>query len=216
MRVVIAIGTAAHPEAALAPGSVVVGRRLFVHDSNGERPQPNPKSSWPPAWRDEVLDTVLGADQGFTGEQFSAWQKAVAGAVEARFLRAPLRPADVPLLVSSDRYVSVATVNVTDYRDYAWADLASLDAFRRVQRGQRLTEQVGSVETTHAVIGLEAMRRNARFVWVSGIANSAGHFNAQVGQRTHAHNFVAAHNAGIAVAWMVPEMVKALFPKEKS
>jgi len=76
--------------------------------------------------------------------------------------------------------------------------------------------QVGSVETTDAVIGLEAMRRKARLVWVSGIANPVGHFNAQVGQRTHAHNFVAAHDAGISVAWLVPEMVRALFPKEQS
>jgi hypothetical protein len=200
---VIAVGTAGHPEAALAAGSVLVGRKIFVHDAhpNGR----NRRSGWRPPRVHEVFSPASVTDAALR-----AAHQAVVGRAEQRFVRAPLRPADQPIFVASDRYVSVGTVNVTDYREYAWADLESLERFREKQREQRLVEQIGSIETTHAIVAFEAERANAPFLWCSGIANAAGHFGAQVGQRTHAQNFVAAHNAGAALAWLVPELVRAL------
>lgn len=84
---------------------------------------------------------------------------------------------------------------------FAWADPRAVSSFKRHSDGS----PVGSLETTHAVIRLAS---DAPFLFVSGIANRVGRFNEETAIRSYAQNFVAAHNAGIVVAWMVPQLLR--------
>jgi hypothetical protein len=108
--------------------------------------------------------------------------------------------AAAPARVKADgNLVSVGVVNVTNSADYAWADKQALG---------KLTEVTGSmcaesIETTHGVIRLVL---GAPFLYVSGLANAVGLFQEQVAPNAYAQNFVAAHNAAIALAWLLPEL----------
>ena len=101
-------------------------------------------------------------------------------------------------------FISLGTVNVTNYEDYAWTDGDTLAAFRQ-KVGSR--KQVGSMETTHGLIRLAS---ESPFLYVSGITDTVGRFDLEVTPRVYAQNFVAAHNAGLAVAWMLPQVVPLL------
>ena len=88
-------------------------------------------------------------------------------------------------------------VLVTDYREYDRTDQATLDAFA----ASNLMRNAKSLETTH---GLIRAQTNAPFLFVSGITDRVGSFNDEVDPRSYAQNTVAAHNAGVAIAWMLP------------
>lgn len=197
---VVAVGTAAFPDSSLAPGSVVAGTRFFLHDAH-----PAPADD-PRPWRPEPVDTVIDGAREI-GKALAAVRSSVAPEVEHRFVRGPFRPADEPILVASGGFVSLGTVNVTDYAEYAEADRRTVEAFA-LARGEPLDQAV-SIETTHGLMGLEARRRGARFVFVSGVANALGRYEFQVRPRTYVANFVAAHNAGVAVAWLTPGLIAA-------
>ena len=99
--------------------------------------------------------------------------------------------------------VSVGVVNVWNSADYAWTDKEALAIFEETT-GSNRTE---SIETTHGVIRLSL---GAHFLYVSGIANAVGKFSVEVKPNPYSQNFAAAHNAAIAVAWLIPELVEAL------
>ncbi|HYS80748.1 MAG TPA: hypothetical protein VEM76_08565, partial [Anaeromyxobacteraceae bacterium] len=80
------------------------------------------------------------------------------------------------------------------------------DTLEKFRRATRLTE-VGSIETTHGLIRLQF--RDKPFLFVSGITDSLGAFDHEVGTRPYAQNFVPAHNAGVVVAYLVPELLAA-------
>jgi hypothetical protein len=104
-------------------------------------------------------------------------------------------------LVVSPDFVAVSSVNVTTPALYAWADRQALEAAEKAG----IREAIGSVETTHGVIRL--VLRPEQFFFVSGIANGLGAFGAETGPRDYAQNFVASHNAAIALAWMLPRLL---------
>jgi len=49
---------------------------------------------------------------------------------------------------------------------------------------------------------------DAPFIFVSGLTDRLGYFNQDLGPRTVAQNFLAAHNAGIAVVWTLAQALK--------
>lgn len=81
--------------------------------------------------------------------------------VLGRFLVEPLDPAPATLLLARSDFVAVSEVNVTDPREYADMDAASLGAF-----SQQNNVSLGrSLETTHGLIRAQS---DAPFVFVSG------------------------------------------------
>jgi hypothetical protein len=90
-----------------------------------------------------------------------------------------------------------------DYSEYDWTDQATLDAYAATN----LMRNAKSVETTH---GLIRAQTNAPFLFVSGITDRVGSFHDEVYPRSYAQNMVAAHNAGVAIAWILPNIDGAL------
>ena len=98
---------------------------------------------------------------------------------------APVRPTELRTVLINFDFVAMATVNVTDYSDDAWADDSTVAAYRAAAPGLPM----GSVETTHGVI---RSCTNAPFLFFSGIADRVGHFSDDVATRSYAQDFVAA------------------------
>ena len=61
------------------------------------------------------------------------------------------------------------------------------------------------METTHGLIRLTW--RRTPFLFVSGITDRVPLFNEEVAPRKYSQNFVAAHNAGVVIAAILPELV---------
>jgi len=193
---VIAFGTAASAGADSLNGCVVMGSRVFMHDVASD---PS-KSPWPSGDTDLVQRSEVGGKLlgGAAGSDRDYRARA-----ESRFVASPLRPAKPPVLLLAPNYCAVGDVNVPTYDDYVWADQAALDAFRAIAP----REAFGSLETTHGLIRLST---TAPFIFVSGITDRIGLFNEEVGPRDYAQNFVAAHNAAIALGNLLPALVTAL------
>jgi len=96
--------------------------------------------------------------------------------------------------------VAMSVVNVTNYDDYVWTDRSAVAAFRANARKVRLA----SIETTHGLI--RTLSGESAFFYVSGIANEQGSFDFDNVPRTYSQNLVASHNAGICVAFLLPEL----------
>jgi hypothetical protein len=62
--------------------------------------------------------------------------------------------------------------------------------------------RIGSIDTTLALI--RAKTEPAPFLFISGIANELGFMNRDVVDIEYSENFVASHNAGIVLAWLLP------------
>ena len=77
------------------------------------------------------------------------------------------------------------------------SDAATVKAFKDASMGLL----PGSLETTHAL--MRALLGD-RFMFISEIVDRYGHFEDDVGEIPYAQNLVGAHNAGIALAWMLP------------
>lgn len=186
--VVLAFGTAATVGPESLNGCVVIGTRTFVHDPK----PPGSSSTWKPPDNDRLFVSESG-EARFP----SLFAPDFRLQVESRLLAPPLNPAPARVVLSGANYVALSDVNVVNYDDYAWADEETVRAFL----GSGSRSPIGSLETTHAVIRTFT---TAPFLFVSGIADRVGSFNAEVAPRTYAQNFVAAHNAAIALAFLVP------------
>lgn len=191
---VVAFGTASTPEEAANVGGVAVGSSAFIHD-----PDTDVKDRWKPPRPDALIPSV-----GLPGGLFHVLENEARAPAEARFLAPPLAAARPPVLLAGSAFVALGNVNITNYADYGWADPELLAIFTKEVGGR---VRVGSLETTHGVIR-EAS--DAPFLFVSGLANEIGRFDYQVAPRVYAQNFVAAHNAGVAVGWLLPHL-PALF-----
>ena len=187
---VVAIGTAAFPGDASENGSVVVGTRIFMHDAHSNRM--NPDSEWRGGPFDEILASSL--ERSAFVEITSLDPCAISC-----FLVPPLNSAMKGSLLAEHNYVDLGTVNVTEVKEYAQADRATLDAY--LMKYER--EDAKSLETTHGLIRVQS---EAPFVFISGIANRMGRFDDDVKPRLYAQNTTAAHNAGIVLAHMIPKI----------
>ncbi len=187
---VIAFGTAALPGVLSYNGSVAVGNKVFVHNPFAQNP--NEKSNW--THRD--FEKLLSDASPHPVIAYLDHKQRLS--VDSRLLSPPMYPAHPPSIMPSIESVALCSVNVTDSNDYSWVDPEAMQALRATGA----TEPVGSVETTHGVIRL--VMPSEQFLFVSGIANRLGYFGLEVAPRLYAQNFVAAHNAGVALAWMLP------------
>jgi hypothetical protein len=192
---VVAFGTAGSREGVRANGCAVVGTRTFVHDPKAKAADRT--KMWTPPHPDTLEESTL--PQGALGKL----DEQARYAAEARMLRCPVAPADPPLTLLGNGFASLGGVNITNYDDYAWADREAAAAFA----ASGAAAQIGSIETTHGIIRAAS---DAPFVFVSGITDMEGLFDYEVTPRVYAQNFVAAHNAGVAIAWLLPSLVTVI------
>ncbi len=189
---VIAFGTAGSREGVCVNGSVVIGRRVFIHDPMAG--QTGRTDLWKVPCPDQLIESPFPAGKLVNFDEQARY------AAEARFLKCPVTPAEPPLACVGNGFTSLGVVNIKNYDDYVWADSEAIAAFKDAKTGT----QIGSVETTHGIIRSAS---EAPFLYVSGITDTEGLFDYQVAPRVYAQNFVAAHNAAIALAWLLPSMV---------
>lgn len=192
---VVAFGTAGIREGVHANGSAVIGRRVFIHDPL--RGAASRQGLWTPPMPDQLLESALPANK------LGQFDERGRYAAEARFLTPPIDSAAPPLVLVGNGLASLGVVNITNYDDYTWADQSAVNAFAAA----KAPAQIGSIETTHGIIFSAS---TAPFVYVSGITDTEGLFDFQVPPRLYAQNTVAAHNAAIALAWMLPSVLATL------
>jgi hypothetical protein len=189
---VVAVGTAGYPGINSENGSVTVGTKIFVHNGhpNGENPDSN--------WTDGPFDTILNSSLTETAfDQVTTIETSPKPSVMDRFMVPPLNPASYGKLIARFDYAALATVNVTNYAEYAERDAETQTAFTNSYN----IFLARSLETTHCLIRKQS---EAPFIFVSGITDRVGHFDDEVSSRPYAQNTSAAHNAGIVLAWMLP------------
>lgn len=194
-NLVIAFGTAGSRSDLHINGSVIIGRKVFIHDPLAKV---NDRSDlWSPPNADEIIDSDIPPDL------LNKLDEQQLFAAEARFLDCPVRPADAAVIIASDALVALGVVNILKPTDYVWADEEAVSMFLR----DHSAGQIGSVDTTHGVIRCAS---RAPFMYVSAIPNSAGLFDYEVRSKFYSQTFVAAHNAALALAWLLPTFVMRL------
>lgn len=191
---VVGVGTAGYPSSYSENGSVVVGSRVFMHNShpNGDNPDSN--------WSEGPFDQILDSD--FSQENFNEItliETSPKPSVLDRFMIPPLNPASYPRLLARHDYVALANTNVTNNAEFLKTDEETLAAFCRHNN----LSIARSLETT---FGLIRKVSEAPFLFVSGITNRVGHFGDEVKLRSYSQNTSVAHNIGIVLSWMLPRI----------
>lgn len=196
--VVIAFGTAAFPDSHIYDGCAVIGSNVFNFDPNAEVEDKD-------RWKDESIGNFqnVNKQQAINVEFFKQLRGRLRLPIESRFLIPPISGSHPPFLLASGSYVAVSDVNVASVDDYAWADRDAIQALFKAN--PKATP--GSVETTHGII--HAAVKSKIFLFVSAIANRLGYFNMEAAPRNYAQDFAVAHNAAIALAWMLPAVLAA-------
>lgn len=192
-ELVIAFGTAGYPDEANLNGSVVIGSKVFIHD-----PPTKESRRYAPKAPGSVQLSAVPAGL------FRSIDADVRFPAEGRFLAPPVAAAQPPLILAGHNWIALGSVNVTNYDDYVWTDAETLAAFRGLDP-RTTAGRVGSMETTHGII--RELSAPAPFLFVSGITDTVPLFDLQVTPRAYAQNFVAAHNAAVSVAWLLPEVI---------
>ncbi len=189
---VIAVGTAEFPDAAVSEnGNVAIGTKVFMVDGhpNGS----NPLSKWTQGPFEQIIDSTVPRSV------FSKLTGFDVATASNRFLAVPLAPASTPWIVADYINVALAAVNVTDYSEYGLIDPLTAKIFWSKPRDGK----AASIETTHAIIRVQC---ESPFLFVSGIVDRFGYFDQDVNPRSHAQNTAAAHNAGVAVSWLLSRL----------
>ena len=155
-----------------------------------------------PGWDPPISDTVVDSD--LSEGIFRSMSRESKHSAESRFIAPPVAPADPLLALAGNGFISLGVVNVTNYDDYIWADRSAIEAFRQNASKEG---QIGSNATTHGVIR-EII--DAPFLYVSGITDTEGKFSVQVTPKEYSQNTVAAHNAAVALYWILPDLIRNL------
>lgn len=198
---VIAFGTASVPKSESYNGCVTIGTRMFVHDSHPDPADPKTNSHWKYDKCDQILDSPNSKPF------FSGFDSQFRLNVESRLLTPPVNPAKYITIMVSPVQSGLSNINITDYNEYAWFDQQGVDKFN----SNHFNTELVSVETTHGII--RAIFDDIPFIFLSGITDRVNYFNVEVAPRDYTQNFVAAHNAGIAVAWILPYLI-SIFAKD--
>jgi hypothetical protein len=185
---IVAFGTAANPASADRNGDVVIGTRVFVHDPYSTPPDPRHH------WTHPELNRII--DGGGTLPEIPG---KTAIEVGKRMLRCPNASATPPTMSADEKNVAVGVINVTNSSEYSTTDARALAAFKAAGGGI-----AASLETTHGVIRLVLDRP---FLYVSGLANGVGRFEQENKPNAYSQNFAAAHNAAVALAWLLPHVM---------
>jgi hypothetical protein len=193
---VMAVGTAGHPGEKSLNGCVLVGTNVFMHDCHPAGVgTTNQDSDWHSGPFDTIIQSTLteAAFATITGARYRA---------NPRLIVSPGEPAAERRVIADYDLVALGALNVTNYLEYDTTDQATLDAYI-AHTTAHAPQPKGSLETTHGLIRVQS---DAPFLFVSGITDRVGYFADEVSVHEYAQNFVAAHNAGIAVAWMLPQI----------
>lgn len=197
----VAVGTAGFPSEETQNGSVVIGTKIFMHNAHPKGK--NPDSNWSVGPFDKVIPSKL--DQaGF--KAITNIEPPSKPSVADRFLVTPLNPTAHAQVLTDYDYVDLGAVNATNYLEYAATDTATLEAYKKKYDPTKAM----SLETTHGVIRAQS---DAPFLFVSGITDRVGYFATEVQPREYAQNTTAAHNMGVVVAWLIPQINKFFEPK---
>ncbi|RBB37539.1 hypothetical protein DPV79_21320 [Burkholderia reimsis] len=198
-KLVVAFGTAAYPDPHIYDGCVVVGSNVFNFDPKVDGLDPADQ------WIDRSIGSLQdNSKQSINDNIFQQLRGRLRLPIESRFLSPPISGVRAPFLLASASYVAVSDVNVAHVDDYAWADRDAIQALTR----DHPRSTPGSVETTHGII--HASVKSDQFLFVSAIANRLGYFNMEVAPRNYAQDFAVAHNAAVALAWLLPQILATL------
>jgi hypothetical protein len=205
---VIAFGTAGIPSEQSFNGCVTIGSRVYINDpwdNATDAEKDSQRALFGPLLQKELegwlklrLDCPRWSSSLFT-TGISAESRYAA---EGRFLDAPINPAHPPRILAGHGYAALGTINICNYDDYVWADEETLGRFA-LQVKQR---EIGSSETTHGLIRL--IWHDTPFLFVSALTDRVPYFNAEVTPRSYSQNFAAAHNGGVAIAHLLPELTR--------
>lgn len=202
---VIAFGTASFADAASYNGCVVAGTNAYLFNPYRNAPAGivhDPTADWDDPTKVGILMTSEAGRAVFTS---LGTNPNTILSINARLTPAPSYAAATLAFIPAANYIAVGDLNITNYDDYVWADpMALKDCLEN-----NPTYPVGSLETTH---GLIRSMSEAPFLFVSGITNRLGYLNQEQAPRSIAQNFAAAHNAGVALAWLLPLIVRAVSP----
>lgn len=204
---VMAFGTAGIPSYETLNGCVTIGSRVYIHNpwqDKSDKDISEQVDKYGPLLVKEIeqsIDKRIICEK-LNSDFFKDMSMEVRHSAEARFLKVPINSADVPRILSGHGYASLGTINICNYDDYVWADEETLHLFEKAVQ-QR---EIGSMETTHGLIRLTWP--DSLFLFISGLTDRVPMFNAEVTPRIYSQNFAAAHNAGVAVAHILPEIVK--------
>jgi hypothetical protein len=196
----IAFGTAGITDLGICNGSVVIGSRVFIHNPYINVTGDDTKHD---TWTNPNLDKLIVLQKELEVD-FRSMADDVRYKAETKFVNSPLEPAKPPIILAGHGFYSMGVVNVTDYDDYIWADKSAIATFRK--KGYKGV--IGSIESTHGLIRLQT---EVPFLFVSGITDEDGKFDSQVTPRVYAQNFVAAHNAGIALCYLLEDITGQFF-----
>jgi len=203
--IVIAFGTASFPNADNFNGDVVLGANSFIHDPFSTNTDNT--NYWHDTNATERLIPLATNLSSLFGPTFI---DPIRTASEARFIIPPMDPAHKLTILAAMNNVAVSGINIFNYDDYAWADPEALAGFAELESVKQNKPPVGSLETTHGLIALTCAKLSCPFIFVSAITDRVGYFNMEVATRTYAQNFACAHNAGVVVAWLLPQIATTL------
>ena len=209
VELVIAVGTAsAGPSLAINPafktdninGSVVIGGKVFLH--NGWDTDSKSDFKCDDCWGKLFSSGPNDFLKDLQGTDFSPYEQLL--------LCPPINPSPLKQhIYAHENYTGLGDVNVTDYTKYAQRDRETGDEFFAKYPGD---VDGMSLETTHCLIYLTAKAFNKNqappFLFVSGIVDRYTMFNSDVAPKVYAQNVSGAHNAGVAVAYIVSQLVK--------
>ena len=203
---VIAFGTAGIPADETLNGCVTVGSRVYIRDA-WEEADDNELAEQVERFGSLLRAEVAGwlnrpIESSVSRALFRDIDPEVRHAAEARFLALLVHLATSLRILAGHGFASLGTLNISDYDDYVWADEETLTRFEKNVK-QR---EIGSMETTHGLIRLTWA--NAPFLFVSALTDRVPMFNLEVTPRKYAQNFAPAHNAGVTLAFLLPELVR--------
>jgi hypothetical protein len=204
---VVAFGTASFPDATPYNGCVVAGTNAYLFNPYRNPPAGvvhDPTGDWDDA---AEVGTLLTSNSGRGVFPLLSNSPNTRLSIDTRLTPAPSYAATPPVFVPAANHIALSDLNITNYDDYVWADpMALKDCLAK-----NPAYPVGSVETTH---GLVRSMSDAPFLFLSGITNRLGYLNEEQAPHAITQNFAAAHNAGIALAWLLPLIGQLLNPPE--
>lgn len=206
---VVAFGTAAGHWKTSYNGSVVVGSAVLLHSPSFLKGDEVTEVTDALKNQRVELDTIIESEKGWGFlSNISAWNANVSlfndnrAEMEAKFLKPPLNPAAIPVVLLSPNRLGLSSINVRCTSDYARADKETLDAALGAMSKNTKTFKVGGVETTHGLIRAFTPK-DATFIYVTAITNRLGYFPIEAVPRYAAQHVAVINNAGVVTAYLV-------------
>lgn len=165
---------------------------MHNHHPNGS----NPLSNWTVGPFDTAIDSSLPQS---LFDSIVGFDPAAVIAIGKRLLPTPLNAAHPPVVLADYNNVALGAVNITNYDEYTQSDPETLNTYYASYD----KAHAQSLETTHGLIRVYGC---GNYIFVSGISDRVGYFDEEANSRNYGQNTVAAHNAGIVLAWMLPRI----------